>query len=61
MRVDEAHTHSDDTLLLHPAWGIMEICKLHCHLVVDGQQELLPGFELCLQLSALLVRQLRGS
>lgn len=39
-------THSDDTLLLHPPRGVMEIYKLHCHLVVDGQQELLPGFEL---------------
>lgn len=46
MCVDEAHTYSDDTLLLHPAWGVMEVYKLHCHLVVDGQQEFLPCFEL---------------
>ncbi len=44
--VVEVLTHSDDTLLLHPARGVVEIYKLHCHLVVDGQQEFLPCFEL---------------
>lgn len=61
MCVDEMHTHSDDTLLLHPAWGVMEVYKLHCHLVVDGQQEFLPCFELQLKFSALFVRQFWGS
>ena len=54
-------THSDDTLLLHPARGVMELHKLHRHLVVDGQQELLPRFKLQLKLSALFVRQFWGS
>lgn len=53
-------THSDDTLLLHPARGVMELHKLHRHLVVDGQQELFSCFELQLQLSALFVRQFWG-
>lgn len=61
MIVHDVLTHSDDTLLLHPARSVVELHKLHRHLVVDGQQELLPRFELQLQLSALFVRQFWGS
>lgn len=61
MRVNEMHTYSDDTFLLHPAWGVMEVHELHCHLVVDGQQEFLSGFELRLKFPALFVRQFWGS
>lgn len=58
--VDGQFAHSDDALLLHPAWGVMKFNKLHCHLVVDWQQELLPCFELGFQLSALFIRQIWG-
>lgn len=59
--VDEQLTHSDDALLLHPARSVVKLDKLHCHLVVDWQQELLPCFEFGLQLSALFIRQIWGS
>lgn len=37
----------------------MQVGEAHGHLVVDGQQELLPGLELLLQLLALSLGQLR--
>lgn len=51
--------HRDDTFLLHAARGVMQVSKVHGHLVIYGQQELLPGLELLLQLLALPLRQFR--
>lgn len=54
----EEFPHSDDAFLLHPTRSVMKLDELHCHLVVDGHEELFPFFEFPLQVSALFVRQL---
>lgn len=33
----------------------MQVGELHCHLVVDGEQQVLSGLQLALQLPAVLV------
>lgn len=54
-----ASSYRDDALLQHPAGCVLEVGKLHRHLVVDGQQQVLPGLQPALQVLAVLVRELR--
>lgn len=56
-----AGSYRDGTLLQHPAGLVVEVGELHRHLVVDGQQQVLPGLQLALQLLAVLVGELRHS
>lgn len=51
-------SYRDDALLQHPTRRVVEVGKLHCHLVVDGQQQVLPGLQLPLQVFAVLVGEL---
>ena len=59
MHARSAHRYY--TLLLHATRGVMEVCKLHGHLVVDGQEELLSLLQLGLQLFTFRGIQLWGS
>ena len=54
-------THVNDPLLLHAAWGVVQVCKLHGHLVVDGKEELLSLLQLALQLLPLGRAELGGA
>ncbi|TNN86772.1 hypothetical protein EYF80_002955 [Liparis tanakae] len=45
--------HRYDALLLHATRRVVEVRKLHGHLVVDGQEELLALLQLALQLFTL--------
>lgn len=49
--------HRNNTFLLHPARRVMQVNKLHCHLVVDREQELLPLPQLGLQILTFLLWQ----
>lgn len=40
------------------AGRVVQVGELHCHLVVDGEQQVLSGLQLALQLLAVLVREL---
>lgn len=55
------HTHINDPLLLHAAGGVVQVRKLHGHLVVDGKEELLPLLQLALQLLPLGCAELGGA
>lgn len=50
--------YRNDSLLQHVARRVMQVGELHCHLVVDGEQQVLPGLQLALQLFPVLVREL---
>lgn len=52
--------YRNDSLLQHVAWCVMQVGELHCHLVVDGEQQVLSGLQLALQLPAVLVGELGG-
>ena len=56
-----AGSYVNDALLQHPARLVVEVGELHRHLVVHGQQQVLPGLQLALQLLAVHVRELRHS
>lgn len=50
--------YRNDSFLQHVARGVVQVCELHCHLVVDGKQQFLPGLQLALQLLPVLVGKL---
>ena len=54
-------THVNDPLLLHAARGVVQVCKLHGHLVVDGKEELLSLLQLALQFLPLSHAELGGT
>lgn len=53
--------HRDNAFLLHATRGVVQVCKLHSHLVVDWEEKLLALPQLGLQLLALWGTQLWGS
>lgn len=57
----ESLLNCNDSLLVHPPWSVMEVSKLHCHLVEDGEEVVLSGSQLGLQVLLLLFRQLWGT
>lgn len=54
-------THRDGTLLLHAAGCVVQVSKLHGHLVVNGNQEFLPLLQFALQVFSVGSTQLRGT
>lgn len=52
-----AGPYSEGTLLQHADGLVVEAGELHRHLVIDRQQQLLPGLQLALQVLAVLVRE----
>lgn len=54
-------THGDGPFLLHPAGGVVQVSELHGHLLVYGDQELLPLLQLGLQLLPVRSAQLGGA
>lgn len=51
-------TYGNDPLLQHVTRCVVQVSELHCHLVVDGEQQVLPGLQLAFQLFPVLVREL---
>lgn len=50
--------YRNDSFLQHVARCVVQVSELHCHLVVDGEQQVLPGLQLALELLPVLVRKL---
>lgn len=53
-----AGSYTDGALLQHPAGLVVEVREMHRHLVVHGQQQVLPGLQLAFQLLSVLVGEL---